>query len=241
MGGAYTTISSLSTNWWLQRTFSLTRQGGRRSVFSELSDCPNTIFILSLAEPRKVAAIGIQHIQLRACLCSTTRCRLKVRCQTETISCFQPFRTVAMQDRGYELPRIPLPRTRVNRGLLGGWLPLLLRSAQLRMGGLPLPASWTLTCSGAPENSLSTRSHPAWWCSTPVPPCQTSPAREGARSPGRAHDPSAPGLPSLPRGARHADAPRRAVRGLALLLGRSYQDGYELGRTCWAWEARRRA
>src|SRR5215208_2784614 len=29
---------------------------------------------------------------------------------------FWPYRTGAMQDPGYELPRIPLPRTRVNKG-----------------------------------------------------------------------------------------------------------------------------
>src|SRR5918994_7422375 len=31
--------------------------------------------------------------------------------------CFQGCRGEAMQDLGYELPRIPIPRTRVNRGL----------------------------------------------------------------------------------------------------------------------------
>ena len=30
------------------------------------------------------------------------------------------------------------------------------RSAQARTGGSPLPASWTLTCLGPPENSSST-------------------------------------------------------------------------------------
>jgi hypothetical protein len=31
--------------------------------------------------------------------------------------CFQGYRDEAMQDLGYELPRIPIPRTPVNRGL----------------------------------------------------------------------------------------------------------------------------
>ena len=30
--------------------------------------------------------------------------------------CFQGYRDEAMQDRGYELPRIPIPRTPVNKG-----------------------------------------------------------------------------------------------------------------------------
>ena len=35
--------------------------------------------------------------------------------------CFQGYRGEAMQDLGYELPRIPLPRTPVNKALcLGG-------------------------------------------------------------------------------------------------------------------------
>jgi hypothetical protein len=32
----------------------------------------------------------------------------------------------------------------------------LFRFAQVRMGGMPLPASWTLTYLGSPENSFST-------------------------------------------------------------------------------------
>ena len=32
--------------------------------------------------------------------------------------CFQGYRGEAMQDLGYELPRIPIPRTRVNKRLL---------------------------------------------------------------------------------------------------------------------------
>jgi hypothetical protein len=34
--------------------------------------------------------------------------------------CFQGYRSEAMQDLGYELPRIPIPRTRVNREEAGG-------------------------------------------------------------------------------------------------------------------------
>jgi hypothetical protein len=30
--------------------------------------------------------------------------------------CFQGYRGETMQDRGYELPRIPIPRTLVNKG-----------------------------------------------------------------------------------------------------------------------------
>jgi hypothetical protein len=70
--------------------------------------------------------------------------------------CFQGCRGEAMQDLGYELPRIHIPRTSVNRVYAAVRYPTHLRSAQTSMGGLPLPASWTLTCLGAPENSFST-------------------------------------------------------------------------------------
>ena len=36
--------------------------------------------------------------------------------------CFQGYRGGAMQDRGYELLRIPLPRTLVHRGKREGWV-----------------------------------------------------------------------------------------------------------------------
>jgi hypothetical protein len=55
-----------------------------------------------------------------------------------------------------EVRRIPIPRNRVNRPRSAARYPACFRSAQLRMGGLPLPASWRLACLGAPENSLST-------------------------------------------------------------------------------------
>jgi hypothetical protein len=47
-------------------------------------------------------------------------------------------------------------RCRVNRAYSAVRYPARFRSAQVRMGGLPLPASWTLTCLGSPENSFST-------------------------------------------------------------------------------------
>jgi hypothetical protein len=34
--------------------------------------------------------------------------------------CFQGYRGEAMQDLGYELPRIPIPRTSVNKGMKKG-------------------------------------------------------------------------------------------------------------------------
>jgi hypothetical protein len=39
--------------------------------------------------------------------------------------CFQGYRGGAMQDLGYELPRIPIPRTSVNKGNKEGRVPLL--------------------------------------------------------------------------------------------------------------------
>ena len=38
--------------------------------------------------------------------------------------CFQGYRAEAMQDLGYELPRIPIPRTRVNKNAKGYYEPL---------------------------------------------------------------------------------------------------------------------
>jgi hypothetical protein len=61
-----------------------------------------------------------------------------------------------IQDRGYELPRIPILGTRVNRACSAVRYHDSLRLAQLRKGGLLLPASSKLTCTGSAENSLST-------------------------------------------------------------------------------------
>ena len=44
----------------------------------------------------------------------------------------------------------------VNRAYPAVRYPALLRSAQLKIGGLPPPASWTLTCLGSAENSFAT-------------------------------------------------------------------------------------
>src|SRR5215212_7975652 len=38
--------------------------------------------------------------------------------------CFQGYRGEAIQDLGYELPRIPIPRTRVNKNAKGYYEPL---------------------------------------------------------------------------------------------------------------------
>jgi hypothetical protein len=35
--------------------------------------------------------------------------------------CFQGYRGEAIQDLGYELPRIPIPRTPLNKGKKKGW------------------------------------------------------------------------------------------------------------------------
>ena len=48
--------------------------------------------------------------------------------------CFQGCRSEAMQDLGYELPRIPIPRTRVNRGPWAHLRPLSILAVRRSVG-----------------------------------------------------------------------------------------------------------
>ena len=61
---------------------------------------------------------------------------------------------------GEVVRRIILPRNTVNRIYSALRYPERSRSAHVSTGGLPLPASWTITCLGLPENSFSTESWP---------------------------------------------------------------------------------
>jgi hypothetical protein len=70
------------------------------------------------------------------------------------------FRGLEARDCYGVLRRIFLPRSPVNSAYSALRYPARSRSAHVRMGGLPLPASWTITCLGLPENSLSTESWP---------------------------------------------------------------------------------